>query len=248
MNTSTFGNKLFLLISLFCFSLSGCQDGSSSESTHSKGIQILMVGGGSSHDYDRWFKQEDAATLEQDGLAIVHYTDNPDSIGHYLPDIDVLLLSNNQPINDQAIREAIFDFVAKGNGLVLTHAALWYNWNDWPEYNKQLVGGGSKGHDPYGNFVVTVTEPDHPVTRDLPENFKLDDELYYFIPDSEGPGIEVLASARKEGSDTSFPSVFVVKHNKGRIVGVAIGHDEASHTLPAYQQLLRNSVKWAADK
>jgi type 1 glutamine amidotransferase len=207
-----------------------------------------MVGGGSSHDFDRWFKQADAETLENEGLASVSYTDNTDSIGHFLPDIDVLILTNNQPINDPATREAVFDFVASGKGLVLGHAALWYNWSDWPEYNKQLVSGGSRGHDPYGDFEVTITKSDHPITKGIPANFTLKDELYYFTPDPQGPGIEVLATASAEGSDKSFPSVFVVNHDKGRIVGLALGHDQEAHNLSAYQDLLRNAVKWAADK
>jgi type 1 glutamine amidotransferase len=240
--------KILLLIVFFsCFILTSCQVESNTGSANTKGIRTLMVGGGSSHDFDRWYKQADAETLEKEGLATVNYTDDTDSIAHYLPNIDVLFLSNNQPINDPITREAIFNFVASGKGLVLGHAALWYNWADWPEYNNQLVSGGSRGHDPYGSFDVTITNPNHPITKDIPENFSLKDELYYFIPDSKGPGIEVLATASAEGSDKTFPSVFVVNHLKGRIVGLALGHDEESHNLDAYQNLLRNAVKWAAD-
>lgn len=240
--------KLLVLLLIFsALSLTCCQM-ETATGTNSQEIRALLVGGGSSHDFDRWYKQADAQTLEKDGLAKVRYTDNTDSIGYYLPNIDVLILSNNQPIDDPAIREAIFDFVNAGNGLVLIHAALWYNWDDWPEYNNELVSGGSKGHDEYGKFNVKVTDPNHPVTKGIPSNFNLRDELYYFKPDISGPGVEVLATASKEGSDSSFPSVFVVKHDKGRIVGLALGHDEESHTKPEYQKLLRNAVKWAADK
>jgi type 1 glutamine amidotransferase len=241
-------SKNFLLVVvLSSFGLTNCQVDRATD-TSSNGIRTLVVGGGSSHDFERWYEQADAETLEKEGLAKVNYTSHTDSIRYYLADIDVLFLSNNQPINDPTTREAIFDFVASGKGLVLAHAALWYNWSDWPEYNNELVSGGSKGHDPYGSFEVTITEPNHPVTQDVPNSFTLKDELYYFMPDPDGPGIEVLATAKKEGSDSSFPSVFVVKHDKGRIVGLALGHDEESHDLPAYQNLLRNAVKWAAGK
>lgn len=209
-------------------------------------ISVLIVGGGSSHDFDRWYKQADAETLAEKKFATVRYTDHTDSIAHYLPEVDVLYLTNNQPIADPKVRQAIFDFVEAGNGLVLGHAALWYNWKDWPEYNQQLVSGGSRGHDPYGSFNVTI-EKSHPVTKKV-KDFTLNDELYYFEPDSAGPGIEVLATASAEGSDKSFPSVFVVNHEKGRIIGLALGHDAASHELPQYQTLLRNAIQWAADK
>ncbi|MGN7886930.1 ThuA domain-containing protein [Dyadobacter sp. 22481] len=210
-----------------------------------KAIRVLLVGGGASHDFDRWYKQEDVQTLRKGGLATVEYTSDPSTILAKLKDIDVLYLSNNQPIADEATRKAIFAFVDAGNGLVLAHPALWYNWADWPEYNQKLVGGGSKGHDKYGLFEVTITQK-HPVTKGVPTSFKLDDELYYFKPDAAGTPIEVLATAKAETSDKVFPSIFIVKYPKGRIVGIALGHDAKSHTIEPYQTILRNAVEWAA--
>lgn len=208
-------------------------------------IRVLLVGGGASHDFDRWYKQEDVQTLQKGGLATVEYTNDPSTILAKLKDIDVLYLSNNQPIADKATREAIFAFVDAGKGLVLAHPALWYNWADWPEYNQKLVGGGSKGHDKYGPFEVTITQK-HPVTKGVSTNFKLDDELYYFKPDAAGTPIEVLATAKAENSDKVFPSIFIVKYPKGKIVGIALGHDARSHTIEPYQTILRNAVEWAA--
>ncbi|MBF9254610.1 ThuA domain-containing protein [Pontibacter sp. 172403-2] len=236
---------LLLILGLL---LAQCKANSSGVGEKRASINTLIVGGGSSHDFDRWYKQADAETLRRDGFATVRYTDNTDSIAYYLPDVDVLYLSNNQPINDPKVRQAIMDFVNAGNGLVLGHAALWYNWSDWPEYNRELVSGGSRGHNPYGPFEVTVTNPNHPVTQDVAQKFTLKDELYYYKPDPAGPGIDVLATAKAANSDEVFPSIFTVKHGKGRIVGIALGHDAESHDLPAYQTLLRNAVKWAAGK
>lgn len=248
MNRSTRKNlqaALFLLCSL---SLAYCKVNTSPSNDNPRAISILMVGGGSSHDFDRWYKVADAETLRDAGLATVRYTSQTDSIAHYLSGVDVLYLVNNQPISDPTVRKAIVDFVAAGKGLVLGHAALWYNWNDWPEYNKQLVSGGSRNHDRYGTFEVKIAEPGHAITKAIPSSFTLKDELYHFIPDLSGPGITILATASVPGSDTSYPSVFVVRHNKGRIAGLALGHDGESHNLPAYKNLLRNAVIWAAGK
>jgi type 1 glutamine amidotransferase len=210
-----------------------------------KAIRVLLVGGGSSHDFDKWYKGTDVETLQKDGFATVEYTSDPTTIQSKLKDIDVLLLANNQPIADDATRKAIFAFVDAGKGLVLAHPALWYNWKDWPEYNQKLVGGGSKGHDKYGPFDVTITKK-HPVTKNVPETFHLDDELYYQIPDESGSPIEVLATAKAATSDKIFPSIFIVKYPKGKIVGIALGHDAASHTIAPYQTILRNAVQWAS--
>jgi type 1 glutamine amidotransferase len=210
---------------------------------------LLIVGGGSSHDFDRWYKGTDSATLSKDGFASVTYTSNIETILTQLPTLDVLYLSNNQPMTDPALRAAIFQFVNQGKGLLLAHAATWYNWKDWPEYNARLVGGGSRGHEKYGNFDVSITNANHPITRDVTEKqFNLKDELYRMIPDSTGAGIEVLAIATVPNSSTTFPSLWVTRSQKGRIVGFALGHDAEAHDRPVYQQLLRNAVKWAAGK
>lgn len=242
--------RIFLQVILiaFTFLLTQCKVSSSAGSSRSKGINILMVGGGSSHDFDRWYKQADAETLQRDGFATVSYTSNPDSILYYLPNADVLYLSNNQPINNPAVRQAIFNHVNAGKGLVLAHAALWYNWKDWPEYNLQLASGGSRGHNKYGSFDVTVVNQSHPVTKGVENKFTLKDELYYYTPDPAGAGVEVLANASAAGSDKIYPSVFVIKHSKAKIVGIALGHDAESHDIAPYQNLLRNAVQWVAGK
>jgi type 1 glutamine amidotransferase len=211
-------------------------------------IRTLIVGGGSSHNFDKWYKEVDVATLEKEGFAAVKYTSVVSEILPQLANLDVLVLTNNQPMEDPELRKAIFAFVAEGKGLVLAHAALWYNWKDWPEYNLQLAGGGSRGHDKYGPFEVTVVDTKHPVTGGVPEKFSLSDERYYYKPDPNAAGIKILASSSVQGSDLIYPSVFVINHPKARIVGLALGHDSASHDLPAYQTLLRNAVKWVSRK
>lgn len=225
-----------------------CKVSSSAGSNTSKSIRTLIVGGGSSHDFNRWYKQADVQTLQREGFATATYTSNPDSILYYLPNTDVLFLSNNQPINNPKVRQAIFDHVNAGKGLVLAHAALWYNWKDWPEYNLQLAGGGSRGHNKYGSFDVVVVNQNHPVTKGVENKFTLKDELYYYIPDVAGAGIVVLANASADGSDKIYPSVFVIKHPKARIIGLALGHDAESHNIAPYQNLLRNAVQWVARK
>jgi len=221
-------------------------DTSAEVSDAAASIRVLIVGGGESHDFDTWFKGADSETLERDGFAAVNYISDMDSILHYLPAVDVLYLTNNQPINDPNARQAIVEFAEAGKGMVLGHAALWYNWADWPEYNQNIVSGGSRGHDKYGEFEVSITDANHPVTQGVDQKFSLKDELYYYKVDENGPGIEILAEATSEQSGP-FPSVFVVKHPNTKIVGIALGHDGESHDLEAYQTLLRNSVKWVSE-
>lgn len=234
--------KLFAILLAFAIAMPSM----ATDASKKKPIKALMVGGGASHDFDRWYKNEDVKTLQQGGFANVIYTDKPSEILQHLPNIDVLILSNNQPIPDDATRNAIFDFLNQGKGVVLLHAALWYNWKDWEVYNQQIVGGGSRGHDKYGPFEMTVTNKKHPVMKKVPAKFTLADELYYHKIDPNGAKVEVLATAQMPGKAESYPNIFTVAHAKGRIVGIALGHDAASHELDAYKTVLKNAVKWAA--
>ena len=239
---------LICLLAGFTLSLTQCKTSSTASSKAAKPIRVLLVGGGTSHNFGMWYRNVDGQTLSRDGFATVNYVGDPDSMMTYLPQADVLYLSNNRAITNPAIRQAVMDFVNAGKGLVVAHAAMWYNWKDWPEYNQTIVSGGSRGHDRYGSFDVTVNETSHPVMKGVEPKFTLKDERYYFIPDPAGPGVDVLASSSVAGSDKIFPSVFVVKHPKARIVGLALGHDAESHNIANYQALLLNSVAWVAKK
>jgi putative membrane-bound dehydrogenase-like protein len=213
-----------------------------------QGVRVLITGGGSSHDFDKWFNKADTAILSAGGKASVNYTEDMSLIAPALKDVNVLYLSHNKPINDAAARSGIFEHVDAGKGLLIVHPALWYNWKDWPEYNRVLAGGGSRGHDKYGEFTVKVTDAAHPIMEGVPGSFTITDELYWFEPDLQGTPIEVLATAHSPQKNKTYPQVFIVKHPKARIVGITLGHDGKAHDHPAYQQLLRNSLKWVSGK
>jgi type 1 glutamine amidotransferase len=166
-----------------------------------------------------------------------------------LPRVDVAILSVNAPKwATPECRKALFDFVKAGKGIVLLHPGMWYNFNDWPEFNRELAGGGSRGHDSIAEFSVNVLNTEHPITKGVTPSFKITDELYYMTPDPKGTPIEVLAeTSNSKKFQKPHPSVFVVKHPTARIAGIAPGHDARAHDLPEYKQLLINATKWAAD-
>lgn len=205
--------------------------------------EILIVGGGASHNFERWFNLADTKILFDAG-ANVRYTDDVEYVREILPELDILYLSNNQPLPDPALREAIFDFVESGNDLLLVHAAIWYNWDDWSEYNQKLVGGGSRGHDEFGSFEVQVVNAAHPIMETVPASFQITDELYYFEKDEDGSEIEVLAKGIEPGTGDEFPVVWTVDYGEGQIVCVTLGHDDKAHHHSAYKKILQNALSW----
>lgn len=212
------------------------------------GIKTLIIGGGESHDYQRWFNVADVKTLNATGGISANYTEATGGLADVIAGVDVLIVSNNKPFTDAATKDAIFRHVQSGKGLIGLHPGLWYNWADWPEYNRQLIGGGSRGHDKYGECEVVVTEPAHALMRGLPAKFTLKDELYWFEPDPQGTPIKVLATAHSKSKNKDYPQVFIVEQAKGRVVGLTLGHDAAAHEHEAYIRLLRNAVPWVAGK
>lgn len=211
------------------------------------GPRILVVGGGSSHNFDKFFNESDIAALAVTKPGWIAYTDNANGAPAEFANLDLLVWSANQKITDDTAK-ALKAWADAGKPLVLLHPGVWYNWPNFPAWNKEIVGGGSKGHDAIQEFEVKAANTSHPVMAGVPASFKITDELYYMLPDEAGTPIEVLATATSPKSGKTFPSVWIVKHPKARIACIAPGHDARAHDLPEYKKLLQNAVNWAAGK
>lgn len=232
---------------LFISLLIGC-DANSTADSEPFAPAILSVGGHSAHDFDRWFDEEDTIILEEIG-ATVTYTDELDAVLPQLDQADILYLSTNQRMTDPALHQGITEFVESGKGLLIVHAGGWYNWQqDWPEYYRDFVGGGTRSHPPLGEFEVYVTDEEHPIMEGVPARFTIRDELYRFSRDQEGADMNVLASTTEEDSGEEYPVVWTTQYGDGRIVNITLGHDGDAHTHEAYIALLQNSIHWLMEE
>jgi putative heme-binding domain-containing protein len=212
------------------------------------GVKVLLIGGGASHDYQRWFNLADVALLNGTGRMTANYLEPQDVSVDSVRAADVLLISANKAFPDADVRAAIFAHAEGGKGLVLLHPGLWYNWPNWPEFNRVLAGGGSRGHDRFGEFEVVVDGGDHPLVKGVETKFKITDELYWFEADTTGTPVKVLATAHSPAKNKTYPQVFVIEHPKTRIAGITLGHDGQAHSHEAYRRLLLNAVSWVAEK
>lgn len=214
-------------------------------------LKVLIVAGGSSHDFGRLFGEADGATLRGAGFS-VNYTEDRDQAAAEIASADVAVVSvNRQHFDTPAWRKALLDFAAAGKGLVMLHPGTWYAYPGWPELNAAIVGGGARGHDRIAKFSVNALKPDHPVMRGVPRTFEVEDELYYVNPEPDAlpPGsaaIEVLAETSPSAKfKKPHPAVWTTTHPAARIVGISLGHDERVHDHPAFKTLLVNAVTWA---
>ena len=213
-------------------------------------LRVLLASGGSSHDFTAWYDREDQTILREAGGIETYYTSSPETAAEQLGRADVLLFSSNDAgyARSGNFRKAFDAFVARGGGLVLLHPATWYNWPDWPEYNATYVGGGSRAHDPLGEFGVTVLKPEHPVLAGVSREFRIHDEHYQIVLDPKAK-VEILMETSVSGqTGRKHPSVWTVANPKSRVVCIAPGHDRAAHKHQDFRKVLANAVKWAGSK
>lgn len=222
----------------------GSEDTRAQQNSADGSPSVLIVGGHADHDFDRWFNQEDTAIIGETGASVA-YTDDPNAIAGQLPDLDILYLSNNQPLADPDLQQTIHEFVRSGGSLLLVHAAIWFNWqDDWPEYYRDFTGGGSPSHPPFGEFEVYLTEESHPLTQGIPARFTVTDELYRFQRVEDGTQMNVLAMGIEPGSGDEYPVIWTTEYGDGNIVNITLGHDGETHEHPVYIRLLENSIAW----
>ncbi|MFZ2277622.1 MAG: PVC-type heme-binding CxxCH protein [Prosthecobacter sp.] len=216
--------------------------------------KVLVIGGGSSHNFAKFFGETDVATLKAAGFT-VHYTEDRDQAAAELANADVAVISVNRKFFDTAVyRKALFDFAAAGKGIIMLHPGTWYGFGGWPELNAQIVGGGARGHDRIHPFEVKAVKADHPIMAGVPASFTVEDELYYVNAEPEkipAGTAKITVLAETSPSDkykAGHPSVWITEHAKAKIVGIALGHDARVHDLKAYQTILANAVRWASGK
>jgi len=209
-------------------------------------IRVLLIGGGSSHDFERFFHQADSATLQAAGKITTAYTSDLEAALALMPNADVIVLSTNHAqFGTPKFQKALNAFADAGHGVVILHAAVWYNWENVPEFNRRFVGGGATSHG-RGEFSVINRQPAHSVMQDMAADFKITDELYRVIL-SPGAPVEDLAETDVDPQTKhAYPSVWVVKDPKTKIIAIALGHADEAHGNPAYQKLLVNAVRWVA--
>ena len=211
-------------------------------------LRVLLIGGGSSHDFERFFHKADAETLQEGGKIVTAYTSNAGEAVSLMPNADVIVISaNHKSFGTPEFQQPLNLFADAGHGIVVVHAGAWYNWAPVSGYNRRFVGGGARGHGK-GEFAVYNKLSNHPVMAGIPAEFKIFDEHYRVIlePDAQ---VEILAETEPETqTKLPYPSVWVVKDPKTRIVGIGLGHGDEAHSNPAYKTLIRNAVRWVSGK
>jgi len=165
-------------------------------------------------------------------------------------DYDVLMLNfkNYDPLKrEQAAQANLLRFIREGGGLMYFHFTGGA-FENWPEY-RQIAGRvwnpEFRGHDPYQEFTVQITQKDHPIMTGIGD-FKIIDELYTCL-DGERE-IDVLAEAKSSVDGKMYPIAFVFPEGKGRAFHTVLGHDGKAFNASELTTMLQNAALWCAKR
>jgi len=206
-------------------------------------VNTWILGGGSSHDFARWFNEEDVALLSEDEQREVRYTEVAGDLVGALDPGDVLIFCTNQPL-DAEVRETIGGHLDAGGALLALHAGTWFNWSDWPNLYTKTLGAGARSHEALGEFRVELSEPGHPALEGVPTTFSITDELYRAEAVDGAIPARTLARGFSKKTSDSFPVVWVPAVEKGHVLVITLGHDGRAHEHPAFRSLLDSGMRW----
>jgi len=137
-------------------------------------------------------------------------------------------------------------FVKQGGGLVLVHFACGA-FQEFKDDFTKLAGRAwnpkLRGHDPFGEFTVNITDQAHPITAGL-QAFQITDELYTCL-EGDTP-IRVLASATSKVDKKVYPMAFVLDYGQGRVFHCVLGHDPGALGNKGAGELFRRATAWTA--
>ncbi|MBP7935677.1 MAG: ThuA domain-containing protein [Phycisphaerae bacterium] len=210
-------------------------------------LKVLMIAAGQAHNYDTLPKKL-ADNLAKDRDLEVRVVGD---LGILTPDelskCDVMMFNNCQDDKlTDAQREAILGALRQGKGLVAMHCAL-YSFQPWPEW-RRIVGCVVRGHDPFTSFESVVVDSDHPIARNVPMEFKISDEPYLAEEWIEDNHVIVQTAEPRGKRSKPEPMVWTTRYAGARVFSIMFGHDEKSHTEPAFLKLLANGTRWAGGR
>lgn len=149
----------------------------------------------------------------------------------------LVLYFHHRRISESAL-DALDRYVATGGGLLAIHSAT-ASFKQTPHYF-EILGGRFTGHGPVDHFTVEpVPDPRSPFAG--VGAFTIRDELY--LHDLQ-PGVDVKFDTDYRGS--RVPVVWTYSYGEGRVCYAGPGHTGATMRQPAFGEVLRRGLTWAA--
>jgi type 1 glutamine amidotransferase len=163
----------------------------------------------------------------------------------------VLASTNNEIVDTDEQRNALFDFVEKGGGLLSIHSALASERKS--ERFRDLVGATFVSHPPNQVFDISIVDPKHPSVRSFSTTVwsGWKDEVYVCKMATNIHTIMTVDLAKLKGAEAVMkkgfsvvPVAYTVPFGKGRVYVLAPGHNDADYKKNEWRRLLQDSLLW----
>jgi type 1 glutamine amidotransferase len=229
--------------------------------------RVLIVTGQSDIQYHDWRATTGMieTMLRNAGFEVRRMEDPHGLTSQTLGGYDAVFLSYNGPRWGPGPESALEEFVRSGRGLVSIHGVTygplmgtimrpgggWDTAEPWAGFADMLgVTWAPKniGHAARHAFRVKIADPEHPITRGMPAEFTVNDELYHRM--THRPGIHVLATAfddpSRGGTGQNEPIAWTNSYGKGRVFHCTLGHDTSALYEPSVLALLARATQWVS--
>lgn len=228
-------------------------------------IPTLLLSGQNNHDWTRStpFVRD---LLEATGKFSVDVTENPSEVledAARLGGYDLIFSDYNGPEWSEPAKKNFERAIAGGTGLVILHAAD-NAFPGWVAYEKMgaIMWREGAGHGAFHEFLVTIRNREHPITRGM-EDFLIWDELYHHLAPMHGVPYEILAtgfsSLESGGTGKDEPVMLTTQYGQGRVFHLVLGHvwpgaldptykgsTMITFENPGFQTALVRGCEWAA--
>lgn len=229
-------------------------------------IRTLLLTGENWHDWRRSspFVRD---LLEKTGRFAVSLTEDPSASlenPNLRDEYDLFFTDYLGAAWSEPARESFAAAVEGGVGLVVLHGAN-NAFRGWTEYESMvgLLWRKGTGHGEFHEFLVTIRDHDHPITRGVTD-FLIWDELYHKLVHMHDVPYHVLATAYSDpdrgGSGDDEPMMIVTQYGQGRVFHQVLGHvwpydcensENKAATMmtfenPGFQRTLLRGCEWAA--
>jgi uncharacterized protein len=205
-----------------------------------------------------WLAREAIA----DGFTI-DYIDNTDRIDYaFLSHYQLFIQLNFPPYAWTTTAMTAFQrYIDEGRGgwIGFHHATLLGEFDGypmWPWFSGFMGGIRFTQYIPtFVSGTVSVEAPEHPVMKNLPAHFTIENEEWYTYDKSPRPAVRVLASVDENSYSPAsaikmgdHPVVWTNERVKARNVYIFMGHHGELFQNSAFTTLVHNSILWAANQ
>jgi hypothetical protein len=174
-------------------------------------------------------------------------------------------------------RRAFEEYMQQGGGLVVVHAAD-NSWPTWLEFNRMIGLGGwgnrsdkdgpyvyyndageivrdpSPGpcgtHGPQNEFLVTMRDQTHPITRGMPDFWMHSKDECYSMLRGPAENMTILATAcdspKLQAAGRHEPMLMTIEYHQGRVFHTTLGHDDYSIESVGFITTFLRGAEWAA--